>query len=120
MTEFLCPQCGTPFATGAVYCSKCGSQGPTVLSVERAVAKQETPVARRLAAALGKPYSVKGLLGSGGFAEVYELWDEDLHRKLAAKVLRPDMAWTSGMLARFKQEARVLRSEERRVGKGCR
>ena len=108
MTEILCPQCGTPFAPGAVYCSKCGSQGPTVLSVERAVAKQETPVARRLAAALGKPYSVKGLLGSGGFAEVYELWDDDLHRKLAAKVLRPDMAWTSGMLARFKQEARVL------------
>ena len=108
MTEILCPQCGTPFAPGAVYCSKCGSQGPTVLSVERAVAKQETPVARRLASALGKPYSVKGLLGSGGFAEVYELWDDDLHRKLAAKVLRPDMAWTSGMLARFKQEARVL------------
>ena len=46
---------------------------------------------------------MKKLLGSGGFAEVYELWDDDLHRKLAAKVLRPDMAWTSGMLARFKQ-----------------
>ncbi|HVX87528.1 MAG TPA: serine/threonine-protein kinase, partial [Gemmatimonadales bacterium] len=108
MAQTLCPQCGTPFAPDAVYCSKCGATGPTVLSVERAVAKQETPVARRLAEALGKPYSVTKLLGSGGFAEVYELWDDDLHRKLAAKVLRPDMAWTSGMLARFKQEARVL------------
>jgi predicted Ser/Thr protein kinase len=108
MTEILCPQCGTPFLAGAVYCSKCGSQGPTQLSVERAAARQEVPVARRLAAALGTMYEVKGLLGSGGFAEVYELWDENLHRKLAAKVLRPDVAWTSGMLSRFKQEARVL------------
>src|SRR6478736_5415067 len=66
MTEVLCPKCGTPYLPGAVYCSKCGSQGPTQLSVERAVARQEEPVARRLASALGKTYVVKGLLGSGG------------------------------------------------------
>jgi hypothetical protein len=91
-----------------VYCSKCGSQGPTQLSAERAQARQGSPVAARLAAALGPKYEVQGLLGSGGFAEVYEVWDQDLHRRLAAKVLRPDVAWTSGMLSRFKQEARVL------------
>ena len=108
MTQVLCPQCGTPFLPGAVYCSKCGSAGPTQLSAERAQARQETTVTQRLAAALGPTYEVKGLLGSGGFAEVYELWDNDLHRRLAAKVLRPDVAWTSGMLSRFKQEARVL------------
>ena len=108
MTQVLCPQCGTPFLPGAVYCSKCGSAGPTQLSAERAQARQETTITQRLAAALGATYEVRGLLGSGGFAEVYELWDTDLHRRLAAKVLRPDVAWTSGMLSRFKQEARVL------------
>ena len=91
-----------------VRCPQCGSQGPTVLSAQRAAAQQEVPMTTRLAAALGPTYEVKGLLGSGGFAEVYELWDTDLHRRLAAKVLRPDVAWTSGMLSRFKQEARVL------------
>ena len=108
MTEVRCPQCGSEFPPTAVYCPKCGSQGPTALSAQRAAAQQEVSMNVRLAAALGPTYEVKGLLGSGGFAEVYELWDTDLHRRLAAKVLRPDVAWTSGMLSRFKQEARVL------------
>ena len=35
----------------------------------------------RLAGALGPKYQVKGLVGRGGFAEVYELWDADLDRR---------------------------------------
>src|SRR5439155_14652670 len=68
--------------------------------------------------------------------EVYELWDQDLDRRLACKVLHPEIAWTPGMLVRFRQEAKALarlqhsailpihftgdaegRSEERREGK---
>lgn len=66
------------------------------------------PVQERLAAALGPKFEVAGLLGRGGFAEVYEVLDRQLHRRLAVKVLRPDMAWTQGMLQRFEQEARAL------------
>jgi hypothetical protein len=51
---------------------------------------------------------VRGLLGRGGFAEVYQVWDRELERQLAIKVLRPDIAWTSGMLERFKRETRVV------------
>jgi hypothetical protein len=58
--------------------------------------------------ALGIQYEVRGLLGRGGFAEVYEVWDRSLDRRLAVKVLRPDVAWTAGMLARFHQEARAV------------
>ncbi len=36
------------------------------------------------------------------------MWDEELHRRLAVKVLRPGIAWTGGMLTRFKQEARAV------------
>jgi hypothetical protein len=39
---------------------------------------------------------------------VYEAWDRELERRLAIKVLRPDVAWTSGMLQRFKQETRAV------------
>src|SRR5713101_1127384 len=46
----------------------------------------------KLSRALGAKYEVKRLVGSGGFAEVYEVWDKELERRLAVKVLRPDRA----------------------------
>jgi hypothetical protein len=60
-----------------------------------------------LSRALGPKYEVRKLIGSGGFAEVYEVWDKDLERRLAVKVLRPDVAWTSGMVDRFQRETRA-------------
>ena len=60
-----------------------------------------------LALALGAKYEVKRLVGAGGFAEVYEVWDKDLERRLAVKVLRPDVAWTAGMIERFQRETRA-------------
>ena len=38
------------------------------------------------------------------------MFDRTLARRLAVKVLRPDVAWTPGMLARFKDESRILAS----------
>src|SRR2546427_1760336 len=60
-----------------------------------------------LAKALGPKYDVRRVVGSGGFAEVYEVWDKDLERRLAVKVLRPDVAWTAGMIERFQRETRA-------------
>jgi hypothetical protein len=60
-----------------------------------------------LGKALGPKYEVKRVVGSGGFAEVYEVWDKDLERRLAVKVLRPDVAWTAGMIERFQRETRA-------------
>jgi len=88
-----------------------------VITNERATAAPAAPAApaalaaptsERLARALGPKYDVKRLIGRGGFAEVYELWDKDLDRRLACKVLHPEIAWTPGMLARFRQEAKSL------------
>src|SRR5258708_27656388 len=60
-----------------------------------------------LSKALGPKYEVQRLVGAGGFAEVYEVWDKDLERRLAMKVLRPDVAWTAGMIERFQRETRA-------------
>jgi hypothetical protein len=51
---------------------------------------------------------VERLVGRGGFAEVYEVRDTELERRLAVKVLRTDIAWSGSMFTRFKQEARAL------------
>ncbi len=68
----------------------------------------EAEIQTRLSAALGPKYEVRRLLGRGGFAEVYEVWDKDLERRLAVKVLRPDVAWTPGMLDRFRHETKAV------------
>jgi len=110
-----CPTCRAEIPTGSAFCPTCGNPSPTVITNERAAAAPRptpgptaVPTAERLARALGPKYQVKRLVGRGGFAEVYELWDQELDRRLACKVLHPEIAWTPGMLTRFRQEAKAL------------
>jgi serine/threonine-protein kinase len=63
---------------------------------------------RRLRRALGAQFEVIRLIGRGGFAEVYEVEDTELRRRLAVKVLRTDLGWGPEMATRFKQEARAI------------
>ncbi|MGE0554870.1 MAG: serine/threonine-protein kinase [Gemmatimonadales bacterium] len=104
MNPSPCPSCGADLLEGAAFCARCGKPvgGPG------ATAPLERDTAVDLGQALGPGYEVRGLIGQGGFALVYEVWDKPLSRRLAAKVLRPDVAWTQGMLDRFKEECRVL------------
>jgi len=60
----------------------------------------------RLTLALASKYEVKRLIGRGGFAEVYELWDKDLDRRLACKVLHPEIAWTPACWRAFGRRPR--------------
>jgi serine/threonine-protein kinase len=52
-------------------------------------------------------YRVVRLLGQGGMGAVYEAVQEDLFRRVALKVLRPEHAADPTVLARFHQEARA-------------
>ncbi len=112
-TQLTCPSCRAEIPSGSAFCPSCGKPSPTVITNERVAAAPAAglagvPTAQRLAGALGPKYEVRRLVGRGGFAEVYELWDKDLDRRLACKVLHPEIAWTPGMLARFRQEAKAL------------
>ena len=105
MPETLCPTCKTPLPGSALYCINCGSR--TGAGDSRA-ADPMVDIQGRLAKALGPKYEVRRLLGEGGFAQVYEVFDTDLQRRLAVKVLKPDIAWSAGMLDRFRQECRSI------------
>lgn len=54
---------------------------------------------------LGDRYSVGQVIGRGGMAEVYEGTDRRLNRKVAIKVLRPDLARDPMFQERFRREA---------------
>jgi serine/threonine-protein kinase len=53
-------------------------------------------------------YRVDDLIGRGGMAEVYKVWDEDRTTYLALKLLREDLAQDRIFLRRFKREAQTL------------
>ena len=65
-------------------------------------------LAARVQVALGDAYAVEGKLGAGGFAVVYLIRDVHLKRKLAVKVLSPDVISSHSVLERFKREAETI------------
>ncbi len=57
---------------------------------------------------LAKRYRVRRLLGSGGMADVYEAWDQELDEAIAVKVLH-SAGRRGGQIERFKQEIKLAR-----------
>ena len=53
-------------------------------------------------------YRVDDLIGRGGMAEVYKVWDQQRAAHLAMKLLREDMAEDKVFLRRFRREAQTL------------
>src|SRR5437763_1919271 len=52
-------------------------------------------------------YEIRSKIGEGGMGEVYLAEDLQLHRKVALKVLPPEVAANSDRMRRFKQEAQA-------------
>lgn len=110
MPVLVCSSCHAPL-DGTAHCPRCGPGSLALLGSEHLAAprsRAEPDRADVLARALGRQYRVLRLLGRGGFAEVYEVRDEDLRRRLAVKVLRADIPWSAATLARFRQEGRAI------------
>jgi serine/threonine protein kinase len=96
----------------------CGSATPPAIdrltgeiSIPDGVAPAPTASAdliRKLQESLGKHYELQGLIGRGGFAEVFKVRDLWLKRDLALKALRPDLVVSETLLARFRREAEAV------------
>jgi serine/threonine protein kinase len=111
VTLLVCSSCHALLPDGTTDCPRCGP-GSLALLLDGDLPPPLRPAdadgADRLGRALGPGYRVLRLVGRGGFAEVYEVTDTDLQRRLAVKLLRADLPWGPGTLARFKQEARAI------------
>ena len=100
-----CPSCSAILAAEATYCLSCGARledaPPRVVSPADGLRDQ-------LARALGAQFEIERLLGRGGMGAVYLAHERLLNRKVAIKVLPPEVAsQASDSRARFMREAQT-------------
>src|SRR5882724_10640954 len=99
VTRGRCLSCGHAVAGDATFCPSCGA------SLE--LSARDAQVLERLAAAFVGRYVFERKLGQGGMGSVYLAQDLKLHRAVAFKVLRPDIAPLLGA-ERFQREIAVV------------
>ncbi len=105
-----CANCATPIPDGSKFCFSCGSQ---VSDAEgQAAASQSMDVSamahmeKLLREDVAGEFEVHSLLGRGGMAVVYLATEVHLSRKVAIKVLPPELTFGHGV-DRFMREAKT-------------
>jgi serine/threonine protein kinase len=89
-----CPRCHTPIPVDDLHCSSC----PPDYTYE---------LQERLTRGLEGRYKILRLLGRGGMAAVFLAEDLVLERRVAIKVLPPDMTRDGQLITRFQREAKT-------------
>ncbi|MDH3369185.1 MAG: inactive serine/threonine-protein kinase VRK3 [Gemmatimonadota bacterium] len=104
-----CPSCASPLPPEAVFCPGCGTptRGAEGGTVEpHAAAAPGADALERLRTALADRYVIERELGRGGMAVVYLAQDVRHHRRVAVKVLSPELAVLVGP-ERFLREIEI-------------
>jgi serine/threonine-protein kinase len=108
MTE--CPRCGTALAPGTRFCPSCGRQvidpGASTLLLGAA----DDALLAEVRHALTGEYDIDREVGRGAMAVVYRATEAGLGRRVALKVLPPQMTLNPEMTERFKRESRLAAS----------
>jgi serine/threonine protein kinase len=106
----ICAHCSTPVADEARFCHSCGSLVSDAEGQAAATASMDQSSFRNMERLLREDtkgeYTVGHMLGRGGMAVVYLATETQLSRKVALKVLPPELTFGHGV-ERFKREAKT-------------
>ena len=89
-----------------IQCPYCNSLHPDESKVCPSTGKELSQALRLVGKTMGK-YEILCLLGEGGMGAVYEARHRQIRRKVALKLLNPQMAHDQEVMARFVREART-------------
>jgi len=98
-----CRHCGSELSATSSFCSKCGATA-------EAVGAGGDPIRDRVRTLFGTDLDIERELGRGGMAVVFAGFDPALQRRVAVKVLLPEIANDRSMADRFLREARTVAS----------
>ncbi|HEX6644332.1 MAG TPA: protein kinase, partial [Gemmatimonadales bacterium] len=101
-----CPACSTSLPDEAQFCLRCGLPTPTDPGVPPRTAATGAFEVSQVRKALADRYRVERVLGEGGMATVYLAEDLKHRRKVAVKVMRPELSATLGA-DRFLREIEI-------------
>lgn len=105
-----CAHCATPVPDDARYCQSCGSLVSDAEGQARASASIDASALQHMERLLKEDtaghFEIQRLLGRGGMAMVYLAIETSLSRKVAIKVLPPELTFGHGV-ERFKREAKT-------------
>jgi serine/threonine-protein kinase len=111
-----CPACNATFEGDCAFCAACGAKlvaGPPPALPLAALARGGSATERGdplLGTVLAERYRMLRVIGEGGMGRVYEAEHVNIKKRLAIKVLRPEVVSQPATIARFRQEARSASS----------
>ncbi|HEX5818466.1 MAG TPA: protein kinase family protein, partial [Gemmatimonadales bacterium] len=105
-TARACPACSNTLPPEAQFCMHCGRATPTDPGVPPRVAGTGEIEVAQVTRALAGRYRIERVLGEGGMATVYLAEDQKHQRKVAVKVMRPELSATLGA-DRFLREVQI-------------
>ncbi|HXV87277.1 MAG TPA: inactive serine/threonine-protein kinase VRK3, partial [Gemmatimonadales bacterium] len=105
-----CVHCSTPVPDDAKFCHSCGSQVSDAEGQKQATASMDASSFAHMEKLLrddaADDFEIHKLLGRGGMAVVYLATEKKLGRKVAIKVLPPELTFGHGV-DRFLREAKT-------------
>ena len=101
-----CPTCGTSNPDAQEFCGHCGAALRPPSSGDDAptgfAARQ--PDALESGTTFAGRYQIIEELGRGGMGRVYKVIDQEVHAKIALKLIRPEIASDQATIDRFRRE----------------